>query len=91
MRSLGVPIEHLSLQHDFLTPLRRAAEIPEHFIGASTANGGVNYRHRELRHFRLRCCQDQLVEESTSFLQGQQDCQGQRRGAVTTRVGAEGG
>jgi len=43
MRSLGVPIEHLSLQRDFLTPLRRAAEIPEHFIGAGTTSGGMNY------------------------------------------------
>ena len=40
---LGVHIEHLSLQHDILTPLRRAAEIPEHFIGAETTNGSVNY------------------------------------------------
>ena len=43
LRSSGVPIEHLSLQRDVLTPLRRAAEIPEHFIGAGTASGGVNY------------------------------------------------
>ncbi len=43
MRSSGVPIENLSLQRDVLTPLRRVAEIPEHFVGAGTVSGGVNY------------------------------------------------
>lgn len=41
--STRLPLEHLSLQRDILTPLRRMAEIPEHFIGAGTARGGVNY------------------------------------------------
>ncbi|KAL7544167.1 hypothetical protein ACHAWF_007547 [Thalassiosira exigua] len=38
-----VPLEHLGLQRDVLTPLRREACIPEHFVGAGTAKGGVDY------------------------------------------------
>jgi hypothetical protein len=109
LHSSGIPIEHLSLQCDVLTPLQRAIEIPKHFIGASTASSGVNYTcmatqcrmifgekvfrrlDRELRQFCLGHCQDQPIETATSFLQGRQDCQSQRRGAVATQCGAEGG
>eukprot|EP00984_Skeletonema_dohrnii_P026600 scaffold15954_cov141-Skeletonema_dohrnii-CCMP3373.AAC.1 len=38
----AVPLEHVGLQRDVLTPLRKLAEIPEHFIGASRGQG-VNY------------------------------------------------
>ena len=38
----SVPLEHVSLQRDVLTPLRRLAEIPEHFIGSKRGRG-VNY------------------------------------------------
>ena len=42
LQETAVPLQHVSLQRDVLTPLRKLAEIPEHFIGASRGQG-VNY------------------------------------------------
>ncbi|KAL7486499.1 hypothetical protein ACHAW6_012104 [Cyclotella cf. meneghiniana] len=36
-------LEHLSLQRDVLTKLRKLAGVPEHHIGAGTLKGGVDY------------------------------------------------
>jgi len=52
VREDKLPLEHLSYQRDILTPLRRMAQIPEHFIGAGTAMGGVNY-HRMASRCRM--------------------------------------
>lgn len=40
---VSIPLEQLSLQRDFLTPLRTYAEVPEHFIGPGAIQGNVNY------------------------------------------------
>eukprot|EP00573_Skeletonema_grethae_P001898 CAMPEP_0201686794 /NCGR_PEP_ID=MMETSP0578-20130828/1108_1 /ASSEMBLY_ACC=CAM_ASM_000663 /TAXON_ID=267565 /ORGANISM="Skeletonema grethea, Strain CCMP 1804" /LENGTH=905 /DNA_ID=CAMNT_0048170893 /DNA_START=30 /DNA_END=2747 /DNA_ORIENTATION=- len=42
VQGTAVPLQHISLQRDVLTPLRKLAEIPEHFIGTSRGQG-VNY------------------------------------------------
>ena len=44
-------LEHLSLQRDVLSMLRKLAGVPEHHIGAATLKGGVDYDR-----MASRCC-----------------------------------
>ncbi len=48
VQETAVPLQHVSLQRDVLTPLRKLAEIPEHFIGTSRGQG-VNYNRMPSR------------------------------------------
>jgi len=56
VKETAIPLEHVSLQREVLTPLplQKLADIPEHFIGTSRGKGkGVNYSRMPSRCRRI--------------------------------------